>query len=210
MDELEINFSEPREPKKKDKLFTTNKGSIKNTACLNFFNPKDKYGFYADGYKKAGDLLVDHVNTHRRDQDYLLYPIAFLYRRYLELSLKDIILRSNRLFKTAVNFIKYEHRLEDLWKVCRSIMEKLRRATDDENCLDAIEERIKEFAKRDPFATAFAYPEDKKGKQSHPDVDQIDIKIMADRIKEIALTLDGTRDQISYLYDFSSQKKLDK
>ena len=48
-------------------------------ACLHIGEGWDAY---AEGYKNAGDVLVQHVIDYSRDQDFLVYPIAFLYRQY--------------------------------------------------------------------------------------------------------------------------------
>lgn len=71
-------------PKKGDELF---KPDIdwKNNACLNFSH--DMSEIYISGYKSAGDILVEHVKQKKRNQDFLVYPIGFLYRQYLELRL---------------------------------------------------------------------------------------------------------------------------
>lgn len=61
----------------------------KNNACLNFTS--DPTHGYIEGYKRAADLLVAHVMEKGKDQDYLVYPITFLYRQHLELRIKEII-----------------------------------------------------------------------------------------------------------------------
>ena len=43
---------------------------------------------YADGYRKAATLLVERCETFY-DRNTLIYPIAFLYRQYLELALTE-------------------------------------------------------------------------------------------------------------------------
>lgn len=49
-----------------------------NNACLNF--QYDMSHGYINGYKLAADSLVVKVNETGRDQDYLVYPIVFLYK----------------------------------------------------------------------------------------------------------------------------------
>ncbi len=46
-----------------------------------------------EGYRRGARLLVEHVDEHARDQDFLVYPIMFLYRHHIELALKNIILQ---------------------------------------------------------------------------------------------------------------------
>ena len=45
-------------PKKGDQLFKSGV-SDRSNACLNFTG--DQFSLYATGYKRAGDLLVEHV-----------------------------------------------------------------------------------------------------------------------------------------------------
>jgi len=40
------------------------------------------------GYKKAADLMVERTVNDWRERDFLVYPIIFNYRHFLELSLK--------------------------------------------------------------------------------------------------------------------------
>jgi hypothetical protein len=75
-------------PQKYDKLF---KGDADwwHNACLNF--SLDMGIGYVYGYKKAADILVEYIKDTKTNQDYLVYPIVFLYRHHLELIIKEII-----------------------------------------------------------------------------------------------------------------------
>lgn len=57
----------------------------------------DKWDTYAEGYKSAGDIAVQYVVENNWYQDFLVYPIVFLYRHYLELRLKELYFVSSRL-----------------------------------------------------------------------------------------------------------------
>src|SRR4030042_2814002 len=91
---MDLNFEPPPLPSAEDKLFTTAEDWW-NNACLNFIH--NGWSIYAIGYKDAADILVSHIEEKRRYQDTLVYPIVFLYRQYLELALKDIIRKGQRL-----------------------------------------------------------------------------------------------------------------
>jgi len=47
----------------------------RQTACLNF-SDNPAYG-YIEGYRRAADLLVKHVEEKGVDWDYLVFPIVF-------------------------------------------------------------------------------------------------------------------------------------
>jgi hypothetical protein len=80
-------------PRSGDQLFGPDE-DWDNNACINF--TFDRFNLYARGYLQAAELLVETiVNTHRSPHA-VVYPIAFLYRHYLELRLKKIILWQRR------------------------------------------------------------------------------------------------------------------
>lgn len=60
-----------------------------HNACISPFE-RDHYG-RATGFHMGADALVQRVVDKRADQDWLVFPIVFCYRHYLELLLKDII-----------------------------------------------------------------------------------------------------------------------
>lgn len=85
-------------------------------ACIDNWN-KD-FWIYASGYKKAADVLVDNIMSlasgTRNPIDYLVFPIVFLYRQYIELTLKQVIRVGIGLHKQQHPFPKH-HKLDELW-----------------------------------------------------------------------------------------------
>ena len=67
-----------------------------NTACLTFQCDVPGRG-YAHGFKLQADLAVEYVAAHRRDQNRRVFPILFVYRHYIEFTLKLIIRDARRL-----------------------------------------------------------------------------------------------------------------
>jgi hypothetical protein len=111
--------SQPPRPRKGDQLFRGDLPDWHNNACI------DVYGHlghlpYTEGYRRGADILVQHVVNQRRDQDFLVFPIIFLYRHHLELALKRIIRRSPRLlYRDLTQEEKShldKHRLDLLWQ----------------------------------------------------------------------------------------------
>ncbi|MGU3906767.1 hypothetical protein ACVZDL_23390 (plasmid) [Escherichia coli] len=49
-----------------------------NNACLNYM--PDHGTAYTEGYRRAADILINHIDESGRDQDFLVYPVLFLYR----------------------------------------------------------------------------------------------------------------------------------
>jgi hypothetical protein len=180
-------------PRKGDHLFKGDDDWWHN-ACLNFL--PDQWGIYADGYKLAGDILVEHVKNARRNQDILVFPIVFLYRQYIELRVKEIIRDGNQLLRIPESFPKH-HKINELWRECRRILESFwpKGPTDD---LDAVEECIQQFSQKDPSSMAFRYPTDKQGNRSLPDLRHINLRNLSDVIDRIASLLDGASMGLSY------------
>ena len=114
---------------------------------------------YARGYKSAAEFLIENIEDVNADilysQDYIIYPIMFLYRHYLELRLKDI-----GYLLQKFNFYPREkilgHDLRGLWKEIRPLLEKI-----DDSFLhkyeDQIEARIRELHNMDPRSLSFRY-----------------------------------------------------
>lgn len=81
----------PPPPRKGDKLFRGDLRDWKNNACLRNGN---EYA-YREGYRRGAQILVRAVEETQSDQDFLVYPIVFLYRHHIELALKRVIKRAH-------------------------------------------------------------------------------------------------------------------
>ena len=164
-----------------------------HNACLNYLH--DHLDTYAEGYRLAADLLVRHVKRTRSEQDFLVYPIVFLYRQYLELRLKEIIRYGNQYLGNAEDFPSH-HRIEQLWEECKRIT---RAALTDlpHKDLDAVEQRVQEFAEIDPASTAFRYPTDKNGAPSLAGLTHVNLRNLSDAMASLAELLHGVSEGIS-------------
>lgn len=146
---------------------------------------------YAEGYKKAGDTLVQYVVDNNRDQDFLVYPIVFMYRQYLELRLKELLLVSSNLYDQDI-VIPKDHNILSLWRKVRLNIEQTWPDSQAGNHNDEIEERIKELYSIDPGSYAFRYPEDTKGEPSLAGIEHINLKRLRNVIQAISNVLDGS------------------
>ena len=78
-------------PQKGDQLFNPSEDWWLSA----YIQPWNKnFHAYAMGYKMAGDIISDVVTGadrgHESTRDYVVYPVVFLYRHYIELRLKEI------------------------------------------------------------------------------------------------------------------------
>ena len=85
---------------------------------------------YTMGYKEAGDLLLQNTLGGGR-QHVLVFPIIFMYRHYIELQLKEIILNNWAYLDISEDFPTY-HNIEKLWAICRDTLHKMDKAVDSE------------------------------------------------------------------------------
>src|SRR5450755_373784 len=113
-------------PQDGDNLFIAGEDWYHN-ACLHFL--PDSLDLYITGYKEAGDRLVTSSMEDRSHQDALVFPIVFLYRQYLELSLKRLIREGIWLLgipsSGEVGYPTGSHNLLELWKECKGILEQM-------------------------------------------------------------------------------------
>lgn len=165
----------PRPPRKDDVLFRDGLPDWGNNACLNVGGEHNEHG-YTEGYRRGARLLVEYVIEHQKDQDYLVYPVIFLYRHHVELALKNIILRTgyviDHLFSDAAKQHLGKHRLDLLWQDLKPMLAELAdkagweplAATD----VEGIDSYIRQLSKLDPDSFAFRYTRSKKGAPSLP------------------------------------------
>ena len=119
-EESVVGFSPP--PRKSDVLFGSGTDWQAN-ACVKSIHAAMAY---QDGYRRAALHLAEYVCEEGRGQDYLVYPIVYLYRHHIELTLKSII--DAAAFVTDQMMTKKEfdtlghHDLARLWKLARPML----------------------------------------------------------------------------------------
>ncbi len=195
---------ERRWPRKGDRLFVS-AADWENNACLNLGGPT--FSLYAQGYRKGADIIVQKVKETGWDQDYLVYPVCFLYRHFLELRLKELINLGRQLFKGQTGFPE-NHKIDDLWVECRLFLEKAWPAGEKTD-LDTVEECMKEFVSVDRSAQAFRYPQDKQGKPSLAGLSHINLRHLSEVMTRLAVLLDGSAEGMYELLQFKYEMESD-
>lgn len=142
---------------------------------------------------------MQHVQENHEDQDFLIYPIVFLYRHHIELQLKETITMGEKILASGLK-PPTTHRLDLLWSSCREIINKILEVqpTSDLMIVDRAIQRLIEY---DADATAFRYFRTKEGTISLPKTENISIRHYAAIIDSAATVLDGTIEAISSLSD---------
>ncbi len=184
--EIEAQMARMREP-----LFTSKVAhDAERYLNADLHLSSENWDTYATGYKIAGDNLVQYVIDNNLDQDFLVYPIGFLYRHYLELRLKELIFVSSALLDKDDEFRK-NHNLLSLWKLARPNIESVWPEDKTKTYLDWLEERIKELSDLDPKSDAFRYPEKKKGEATLRGLLHINLKHLKEVFQGISDVLDS-------------------
>ena len=140
-------------------------------------------GFYAEGYKLAGDKLVKYVNEQEQKQDYLVFPIVFLYRHSIELWLKHIIELGNELHDRAGRF-PTNHQIEGLWSQARMVAEEVwKDAPRDE--LNQLEEYLSVLHNIDSGSFSFRYPVTKDGEATLSRISYVNLRHFSEVMEKV-------------------------
>lgn len=118
-----------------------------------------------------------------------------LYRHHIELQLKYIITEW-RKHPDHSGSGYMNHRLKDLWRKCRKIIEEVFPDSDDE-ATEAVEKVIFELAEVDPGSYAFRYPISKNGNIMLDEERYIDIENLFLVIQKVSNYLDGSASGVS-------------
>lgn len=171
-----------------DKRMFRSDDDWQNNACLNFFS--DGWILYAEGYKRGADLLAEHVVEKARDQDFLIYPIVFLYRQNIELQMKMLIMRGNQLLDIQGGYPK-SHSLTKLWPEVKAIVEKVWPESNRSE-IAVIDALITEMNEYDPQSMSFRYPVDKQGEPSLPqELTHINIRRLSEEMEKVCGFFEG-------------------
>lgn len=167
-----------------------------NNACLNFVS--DHGWGYTEGYLRAAELLTEHIDTHGRDQDLLVYPLVFLFRHHIELAIKRIITMSLLMVSDPARYkIKASHNLNTLWADARKLVSEVDSTFPRANHKN-IDEVIKELIRIDERSTAFRYDRTQEGEPSLPGISLINTRRFSEKVKAASDELKCMDSHISY------------
>jgi hypothetical protein len=159
---------------------------------------------YVEGYRLAADALVEHVMRTGIKQDLLVYPVVFLYRHWLELSMKDIIRLARPLCGEPPTY-RPQHNLGVLWTCCEELLSKIepRIAKDD---LHPVRNVVAQMEAVDPTGEGFRYPTKSDGvTPCLPDLRYINLRNLRDQMCEPANCLEAARMMLCAYLDQKSE-----
>ena len=115
--------------------------------------------YYRLGYFRCAKEAAAALQS-LRGQNRSAMPILFLYRQYLESSLKDALHLSNA-FDLQQSDKKFGHDLASLWTEAKRVLVRF----ENQETLDTLDETIAEFNAADKRAEAFRYAVDRNGQK---------------------------------------------
>lgn len=162
---------------------------------------------FIEGYYKAAEILISSAlidSSGSNNSTFLFHPICYSYRHYIELSLKYLIIKAEKLY----------HLLEMLdstrGKIAKSVIPKLTSTHKIKTLSDWLNERIKFISGKglnreirdkfiqldnfDPDGQNFRYPQRTDGTQSLPIQFGWDLEILRKGMEEIHNYLSGIGD----------------
>lgn len=172
------------------KIYDSNDNPDQNCFCHFGWEGVGEFTFwkYACAYYESAKILFEKFKDAKGDNrilDGIGLPICFLYRHFVELSLKYLFIKfvgtNEQEFKDCLS---KGHDIENLWKAIKSKLSELRKQVGSTVSLGSIEHYIKEFDKFDKNSMSFRYPIDKDLKPMHQDT-KLDIYHLHDRMQEL-------------------------
>lgn len=163
--------------------------------------PTDDLGAFALGYREAANVLAQRMADARGYADYDGYPILFLYRHALELSLKAIVYRGAKLVgliseeNIDVKKLFERHDLPRLLPAIRSIFAQMG-SNFEGSGLHSYEDfasLIKSIHSIDPGSYTFRYPLDRTGKANLPNHFVVNVLAFADGMNNLLQFLEGAK-----------------
>lgn len=148
-------------------------------------------------------------------------PAVFLFRHFVELSLKDLILTALPLNDKPPVFVE-GHKLSALWDTLRALIESAELPGAAEE-FDIVEEMIHELETVDPGSTSFRYPVERADKagRNRPSLTEefeyFDMRVFRDQATRLANFFGGCGTQLEeyldikgemereYIWDFSER-----
>ena len=109
--------------KENDSLFAVGNWTVQVGGMNRFEDPWTRY---QEGYYDVAHQAIESMESGLREK-WLVYPILFLYRHYLELMLKSILIEASATFHEPIpKGVEGEHNLSNLWETLRTMVDKHR------------------------------------------------------------------------------------
>lgn len=165
------------------------------TAChIDYIEQRElNYHGMSVQYKDAADALVEHVENRRfsKHPEFLLFPIAYLYRHSLELMLKSLVETISESGSIEMPNLAKSHNLATLWNLIKPELIN-RWPSGNVKILNNVEGLLNDFQKIDKSGQSLRYHKTKEGKGVTEKLPRIiRLELMKDAFSEIYNLLEG-------------------
>lgn len=169
-------------------LFKHDASFIHANACLNFTH--DQTEGYVEGYRLSAEHLIDAA-LRACQQDFLVYPIMFLFRQYIELRLKEILRQVKRVLGEDDTGFPVHHDIGDLWAKARKGTGLVLGSESKISDRAFITDLIREFSRVDGKSDGFRYPVNRKLEPNLDGLTHINLYNAKELLKRLSDSLDG-------------------
>ena len=155
------------------------------------------FGSYAMGYLDACNIILEKMESDRSFiSDTCVFPIIYIFRQFLEIKLKQIILiglKGKGAYVKKENLAKtYGHDIVKSWNDAKKCIKSYWHSSQDE-IIDIVEKNV--YGLQNVFSDSkgmvFRYPIDYNGNSSFKKDFHLDLKQIKSSIEKIASFLDG-------------------
>jgi hypothetical protein len=201
---IEIDLSWPQ---KGAKLFV-DQGEYYDFSHFGWGDVWYQYTGYMMGYKEAADEVLQQALTSNNIArlDTHIFPILFLYRQYIELELKWIILVYGEGDKASKGKLikKMSHDLMELWNEAKRIILE-NASSEEQEDIDTVQDYIEQFHKLDETSFSFRYPITKGLDQILTGQHRINLRILHQRMDELFHFFNGVDGKLSSIRDYKQE-----
>jgi len=155
------------------------------------------FSVLAKGYASAAERAVESWNGRgSRRTDLEAYPILFLYRHALELSIKHVLYRAFELSRYHLpgeieEKLQNDHNLQRVWQVVSKTLNML---SPNNELMRSVEEAISrtcaELSELDPGSYTFRYPIDRNGKPISATRRRVNLSAFVEELNKVLEDLD--------------------
>ena len=163
------------------------------------------WSIYSAAYKMAADRLVNSLAKDRHEIDFLIFPILYLYRHYLELALKGIIRDGESLLEVQ-NKPPAGHGLDKLWVRAAQVLRDSSRIDGlGQPDLSIIDNCIRQFATVDPTGESFRYARRRDDSPVEHKVSRVNVRVLKEEMDNASQEIEMWWNGLSAYLDLKNE-----
>ena len=167
----------------------------------------DDWRSYAHCYRTAAEALATEYPEQGEFPDPMFLPVLYLYRHYVEASLKGILTHAKVAYELSYE-VPMKHQLDELWLLVQTHV-GAKRAGVEPAWFDRASELIAELHQVDPDSMSFRYPTDKKGARLLTPGFRVSTKRVTLAMADLATVLEGMAGYLEAITEFDTFESSD-